>query len=548
MRLGIIGSGPTGIYLLKHLLGRAESLGIDGWRISIFEVSELMGVGMPWSPETAEKCHLANISAEELPKLPISMVDWLGEQDGDFFREYEIENVEIEGGVMYPRLVVGEYFRSQYDLLVKRLRECGCDVDERADVRVKDVREKGDSVEVSTLSGECEEFDKVLICSGHQWGNEDRPDEGFYASPWPIFKLLPQEGEFFDFEVGVLGASLSAFDVVTSLARRHGEFVGEGDEMRYEVDERAGDFGIVLHSMEGWLPHLQFEQRKARSKIYGYVKREDMDALVGDRGWFRLAEYFDEICRELLLEAACEDGAEDLVELLEDEGSTLLDLVEVRSAGHDYSDPFEGMREELKKAVVREREDEPTRWKEVLDDLLYCLNFHAEFLPMEDHLKLREGVMPFWLNVVAGLPLESARILLALHEAGRVRVVEGKVEILGAGDDGDETVVEVEKRRESYRLFVDCSGQGVVEVNKFPFRRLVEDGTVRAARAMYADKDEDGELGGIEVDRCYRVVGEGGCVSERVYDLSFPHTMGVRPYSYGLQSCHDSAEFVVGSW
>ena len=50
--------------------------------------------------------------------------------------------------------------------------------------------------------------------------------------------------------------------------------------------------------------------------------------------------------------------------------------------------------------------------------LFYTLNYHAELLPAEDHLALRSTVMPFLMNVIAALPLRSARMLLALDKAG----------------------------------------------------------------------------------------------------------------------------------
>ncbi|MEO7723490.1 MAG: hypothetical protein ABIU29_02190, partial [Chthoniobacterales bacterium] len=55
-------------------------------------------------------------------------------------------------------------------------------------------------------------------------------------------------------------------------------------------------------------------------------------------------------------------------------------------------------------------------------------------------------------------------------------------------------------------------------------------------------------IGGVDIDRGYRVVGEDGRASERIFDIAFPHTSGERPYSYGLQACNDTARILVMGW
>jgi uncharacterized NAD(P)/FAD-binding protein YdhS len=70
--------------------------------------------------------------------------------------------------------------------------------------------------------GERFSFDRVVLATGHYWPEVDHPERGYYTSPWPISKLLPTKSATYDFAIGTLGASLSAFDVVASLAHRHG--------------------------------------------------------------------------------------------------------------------------------------------------------------------------------------------------------------------------------------------------------------------------------------------------------------------------------------
>ena len=56
------------------------------------------------------------------------------------------------------------------------------------------------------------------------------------------------------------------------------------------------------------------------------------------------------------------------------------------------------------------------------------------------------------------------------------------------------------------------------------------------------------QTGGIDIDAVYRIIGADGISNPRIHDIAFPHTSGVRPYSYGLQACSDTAGIVVRAW
>jgi len=67
--LAIVGSGPSAIYLLKHLLNESEAMRDHLGGISVFEKSSIAGTGMPFSPLTTDRFNMSNISSEELPDL-----------------------------------------------------------------------------------------------------------------------------------------------------------------------------------------------------------------------------------------------------------------------------------------------------------------------------------------------------------------------------------------------------------------------------------------------------------------------------------------------
>ncbi len=570
--LALIGSGPSAIFLLKHLLDGIEKSQCWLDSISIFEKSGTTGVGMPYSPRTTDRYHLSNISSEEIPALTVSFADWLRSQPDAVLEPLHMTGVEIDEKSIYSRLALGCYLRVQYRSMLGSLADHGIRIEEHPARAVSDVRDiPGENqVELVTCGGDRLRFDKAVIATGHSWPEEDAPDAGYYASPWPIAKIIPPRGAFLNHAVGTLGASLSACDVISSLAHRHGRFLKTPEGVNFTPHHGAGNFKVVMYSAEGLLPHLQYEQAEAMREIYRHVDRESLLALVDAEGFLRLDAYFDAVCRPVLIRAFENDGLEEVSRLLAQPRFGWHELVEEMTSRHTYADAFEGMRSEFEEASDSVRDRRPIHWKESLDDLMYTLNFHAELLPAEDHLRLHSSVLPFLMNIVAALPLESAEMLLALHSAGKLELAEGKV--VGVDKDTAQGTTSVEldgpakHPRPVYRTFVDCSGQSpLLELTEYPFPGLVHEKAVRPARVPFANpakpskaltKDEQSRvfeesgrtffgLGGIEVNPAGRIVGDDGVPNPRIFDIAFPHASGVRPYSYGLQACNETASILA---
>lgn len=569
--LAIIGSGPSCVYSLKHLLE-----GVDGFRknlaaIEVFEMRGTAGMGMPYTPETTDQTNLCNISSEELPELMMSFADWLHKQDDGHLEELGIERQEISEGEVYSRLALGEYLHAQYLAIIAGLSAAGISIRERAHCKIVDVREEDDAVIVVEDGGARFIYDRIVLATGHYWPEEDHPESGYYVSPWPISKLLPARGTVFNFEVGTLGASLSAFDVVSSLAHRHGTFERTGHGLVFHPHPATEEFRITMHAGDGLLPHLQYGQAEPMREIERHVSEEDLLALRDADGFLRLATYFDRVCRPALIEAFRKDEMPEIVALLEDPTFGLEDFAAKMTDEHEYVDAFAGMRTEMQEAVESVTQQKPIHWKEVIDDLMYTLNFYAELMPAEDHLALRAHFLPFLMNVIAALPLPSAHILLALHEAGKLKIIPGHATVVDPSPDATTTTVKVDHEGKtsevSYRLFVDCSGQGPLAPEDFPFPGILDNGGIRPARAPFLDSktaddlpeaekmklfSEGGRLfypvGGIDIDRGYRLIGRDGRASRRICDMAFPHTSGLRPYSYGLQACNETARLLIASW
>lgn len=570
VRIAVIGSGATALYLLKQLHHHAGRFRPFIGSVAVFERSDVAGAGMPYHPRATDRYNLCNISSRELPDLGLAFSEWLLQQDSERLSGWGIVRETIDQDAVYPRVALGTYFVDRYDWIVRELSAMGLKVVTRLNCEVTDLCDDPASgvVKVETANGAVFDFERVFVCAGHHWKVNDVPRAGYYGSPWPIAKLLPSREEVYNCEIGTLGASLSAFDVVSSLSHRHGAFAKNDQGLSFTPRRNCGDFKIRLHSVEGWLPQLQFQQREPRRVIYRHVSREAMLALRGVDGWLRLASYFDEVCRPALHAAFERDDRKDVAARLSDKAYSIDSFVQQMTADHAGSDPFAVMGAELRQAHRLERQHRPVHWKEVFDDLMYTLNFHAEFMPAEDHRTLHSVIMPFLLNVMAALPLESARILLALHQAGRVEIAPGRVTSVVKDEAGGETGVTVQNGEtvstRAYPMFIDCSGQKSLSLEEYPFRTLVEQGAVREARVGFArdswesSRRSNGkmgingemhgyEVGGIDIDGVYRVISQCGRPNPRIHELSFPRTSGMRPYSYGLQSCSDTAAIAAVS-
>ena len=264
-----------------------------------------------------------------------------------------------------------------------------------------------------------------------------------------MHKLLPQPNCPYNFTIGTLGASLSAYDVVASLSNRHGRFEKVGHRLVFHPNADAEEFRIVLHSSNGWLPHLQYEQDEAFREIYRHTTRERMLKLRDQRGRLSLDLYFDQVCRPALIQAFRKDKRSDIVAKLSEPGFTLNQFVDQMTSEHEYDDPFDGMRMEMPEAERSLFRGRPIHWKEVLDDLMFTLNFHFEWLYAEDVLTYRGTVAPFLMNVIAAMPLVSAKILLALYDAGCLELVPGRVTIKEKNQG--QTIVEIDKDGVSVR-------------------------------------------------------------------------------------------------
>ena len=118
--IAIVGTGPTGIYTLLHLLDTGLPLAV-----TLYEKGPRAGIGMPYSPEMSNRAMLANIASIEIPPIATTYLDWLQDQPDARLRSYGLDSQDLDERQFTPRLLLGEYFRHQLMALVDRARSRG---------------------------------------------------------------------------------------------------------------------------------------------------------------------------------------------------------------------------------------------------------------------------------------------------------------------------------------------------------------------------------------------------------------------------------------
>ena len=182
-RICIIGSGPTGIFTLQHLIRSPIPLAI-----TIYEAEMLAGKGTPYLPGANDPVMLSNIPSIEIPPLSASLVDWLSSQDDKYLDRFAIVRDAINAREFYPRLVLGDYFHDQFNAIVEDGVRNGHQIDIRPNHRVIDISLGVEDIRVSVAGSEAKfdaYFDHVVMATGHNWPEKTEVQPGYFSSPWP---------------------------------------------------------------------------------------------------------------------------------------------------------------------------------------------------------------------------------------------------------------------------------------------------------------------------------------------------------------------------
>ncbi|MBB1646859.1 FAD/NAD(P)-binding protein [Sphingobacterium sp. UME9] len=560
IHVAIIGGGPSGLFMYKRLVEK----NIAGLKVSIFESRKQLGAGMPYSYEGAAPEHLTNVSDHEIPALVSTIEDYVQSLSETTLRSYGIDVDDFNRYKVVPRLLLGRYLSEQFMLLKRMADEKGIETQIHLGSQVSDIIDLESQTQVKIMVGSTDTYivDKVIICTGHKWPTRYEGNvEHYFESPYPPSKLALKT----DHAVGLRGASLTAIDAIRTLARHNGSFEAlERGELRYQIDPGSENFKLLMHTRSGLLPAIRFHQEEPFLANKLLISEEElMLNRLENEGFVSLDFLFDRNFKAQFKEKDPDFYA--IVEKL-----SLEDFVEAVLSLREQKDAFEGFRQEHEQALKSIRRRQSIYWKEVLFALSFTLNYPAKYMSAEDMLRLKKVLMPLISIVIAFVPQSSSRELLALHDAGRLEVVNVGTDsrIEPASDRGanyfytDESGIEVKTH---YKTFVDCVGQRPLNFEEFPFKSLVDNGNVspaylrfrsveQAKEQMLAGNDHmfvapDGaiflQVPGVKIDDSFRLVDHSGNASQRLFMMAVPYMGGYNPDYSGLDFCAATSEIIA---
>lgn len=550
-RIAILGGGPSALFLCKRLI---ESGSVD-FEITIFEKKDRLGAGMPYSPAGANLEHVTNVSPNEIPTIVTTIKDWVKVAPSSLLEQYHIDVNDFNEYKVLPRLFFGEYLSAQFDLLLAKAKIAGIKIDVHLQSMAADVivDKKTNKVSVKLSGNEIEEFDDLVICTGHIWPKKlEGKIKGYFESPYPPTKLAG----VYHHPIAIKGSSLTAIDAIRTLARHNGNFkTDEKGHVTFSLSKESEGFKIVMHTRNGMLPAVRIHLEDSHLKHDSLLTIEELELHKEANGGFISLDFIFENDFKAQFkdkDPAFYSAVKDLK--LEQFVHHMMGMRERRSAFEMLSIEYE----EAERSIEYEK---PIYWKEMLAVLSFSLNHPAKYLSAEDMLRLKQTLMPLISVIIAFVPQSSCKELFALHDAGVLDLVEVGEEATIEPQESGGIIYHIpnengEDQPIHYQTFVDCVGQQHLSFDKVPFQTLVEQKVVAPARLQFKDAsageaasaEEDSQVEkigaayflnvpGIAIDDHYQVVNNEGVANGHIFMMAVPYIGGFNPDYSGLDFC-----------
>ncbi|MGS3450543.1 FAD-NAD(P)-binding protein [Klebsiella electrica] len=517
-KIAIIGAGPTGIYTLFSLLKHQQPLAV-----TVYEQARQAGVGMPYSDEENSRMMLANIASIEIPPILCRYIDWLKQQSEEHLARYGISHDSLHVRQFLPRVLLGEYFRDQFIGLTARARQQGFSLTVHESCEVTDLQATAEGVRL-WAQGEplAERFDLAVIATGHVWPAEEESTRTFFPSPWSGL----MDAQIPACRVGIMGTSLSGIDAAMAVVMQHGEFVESAERpLQFRLNPASEALNIVLMSRAGILPEADF---------YCPIPYEPLAVVTPDALDKAIAAgaegLLDRVFRLMAQEIACADpqwSARIALPTLDADSFSDAWFAERRK-----HDPFHWAQANLMEVERNKREKYTVAWRYSLLRLHEAVQEIVPHLDARDSQRFRAGLARVFIDNYAAIPSESIRRLLALREAGVIRIV-------ALGEDyqmtieEDKTRITTRETGDTYDVFIDARGQKALKTNDLPFPTLREQ--LQATGDDIPDVGDDYTLQ------------EPAEVRGRVAFAALPWLMHDQPFVQGITACAGMAEAIAGA-
>jgi len=379
---------------------------------------------------------------------------------------------------------------------------------------------------IRSRSGETSErrFDHVVLATGHQWPEDPQVRPGYFLSPWPATALaaIPP------CKVGIRGTSLSAIDAGVALAVTHGELVEDAEgSLTYQPAPDTEAFHMTMMSRKGLLPEADFFAPLPYEPL-DICTPDAMKKLIAADGLL-LEPAFALFKQELIAadpDYAARTGLADL---------ELEDYCERYFADRADADPFEWAKANLAEAERNYKAEHTVPWRYAILRMHEVLALIVPHLDAEEYRRFSKHFKPLFVDDYATVPHESIRRMLALHRAGKLKV-------LAIGDDyridshraEGGAVVEAMGERHAFAAFIEATGQRPLQAKAFPFPSLLSQGIVRDAQPGAPPTASRG----IAIDDQFHPISDD-IPEDQLFCLSLPFLLGRHPFIQGITSSHE---------
>ncbi|MBB5620860.1 putative NAD(P)/FAD-binding protein YdhS [Pedobacter cryoconitis] len=558
-RIGILGGGPSGLFMFKRLIesGRTDIV------INIFERKNKLGAGMPYSTEGALDEHITNVSSNEIPLLVTSLADWIKSVPKDTLDKFHIDPLRFNEYKVLPRLLFGQYLTSQFDLLRKMASENGIEYQIFYNSTVTDIIDYPDqeTVVVEINDKEQFKFDHVIICTGHNWPKKyEGKVPGYFDSPYPPVKLAVK----LDHPVAIKGSSLTAVDAIRTLARYNGTFDKDNNgNLFYQLLDHSPNFKLVLHTRNGMLPAVRFHLEDSHLANDSLLTAEEIAEHIASNNGFLSLDYIFEKDFKLPIKEKEPEFYEKIKDMsLEEFVTAMMDL-------RERLNPFQLLKAEYAEAEKSILRKKSVYWKEMLGVLSFALNYPAKYLSAEDMMRLHKSLTPLISIVIAYIPQSSSEEILAMYEAGVLELIPvGDDSEIEAMDEGGATYHYTDEAGEEHSVYfntyIDCVGQPHLAFEDFPFKSLLSGKTVSPAKLRFRSSQEgqkalaDGKevmqdqnddyylkVSGITINDNFQIVDAYGALNERIYIMAVPYIGGYNPDYSGLDFSEAASAAII---
>ncbi len=555
-----MGGGPSALFVFKRFVEAADT----DLEMHIFEAKKLLGAGMPYSYEGANKEHVTNVSDNEIPEIVTSIETWIETLSTESLAKFNIEKENFNEYKVLPRLLFGQYLSAQFTLLLEKAKSNGLTTIVHLGSRVIDIVDNPDTgkVLIETAEKESLEFDKVIICTGHKWPVKyEGVVAGYFDSPYPPAKLELK----LNHAIAIKGSSLTAVDALRTLARNNGTFdKDKNGKVRFLASKDSPDFKLVMHSRNGLLPAVRFHLEDPLVSNDSLLSQEEIQKnKTENNGFLSLDFVFEKEFKDLF-----KDKDPKFYESIKE--LSMEDFVDSMMSQRESAEPFSLFKKEYEEAEKSIKRKESIYWKEVLAILSFAMNYPAKYLSAEDMQRLQKVLMPLISVVIAFVPQSSCEELLALHAAG-------KLEIVAVGETGETEAEKIKggityhykgengaDQSDYYQTFVDCVGQPHLDYEDFPFKGLFENEAISPARIKFESSEKarlamnggnkniekSGDdyylkVPGITINDNFQIVDNNGKANKRIYIMAVPYIGGYNPDYSGLDFCEQASSNIV---